>query len=754
MNCHRKIYKYKWKTLFIILFLSFNLISYAADTDYEWVTYNDPTTGTGLLPKFRWSCGCSPTAASMVLGYWDNYGPTGGGNWGKFTAYGRLIDYYIDEDALESYQGSDGVNFNWAGIWVDTWNDCLIRPKLIVDLAVEMDTTGAGGSTFRSNQAPGINSVVNSKGYGNNWANRDQLFCWTNLKGEIDDERPVMVSVPNHSVCCFGYSESLDKFATYDTNHEIRNDYDKDTLDDSIVKVNPENGTSGEDVDLKNPDGGENWAGGTSQTISWYQYSGSRIDNVDIYYSTDGGRNFNNSIASWVTSSSGWNSYSWTLPTSVDSSRMRIRIEGWEGGSALLSEDGSQENFEICSPPPAPTGVTASNGDYIDKIEIFWNNLPEATGYDIYRHTTNDSEAATLIGTNEGSSNNLYYDYGVIQGVTYWYWIKAKNDCGNSGFSASDSGWLKPTYTLSVNSSGASSVSISSTTGHGGTTNYTKTVVDGTSVNLQAPYYVGSGASRKRFDGWTGSVTSSSQSITFTMNGGKTVTANYIADPVTYTLSVNSSGASDVSISSTTGHGGTTNYNETVIDGTNVNLQAPYYVGSGASRKRFDGWTGSVTSSNLSITFTMDTSKTVTANYVADPVTYTLSVNSSGASSVSISSTTGHGGTTAYNKTVIHGTSVNLQAPQYIGSGALRMRFDSWTGSVASSNLSITFTMDTSKTVTANYLSNPEYTLSVSIQGQGNVTLNPSGGSMMMARQYSLPLRQVRIGTLSAGKEI
>jgi hypothetical protein len=86
-------------------------------------------------------------------------------------------------------------------------------------------------------------------------------------------------------------------------------------------------------------------------------------------------------------------------------------------------------------------------------------------------------------------------------------------------------------YTLTVNSSGASSVSISSSTGHSGTTNYTKAVSSGTSVTLTAPLYVGSCASRKRFDGWTGSVTSSSQSITFPMDGVKTVTANYVADP-------------------------------------------------------------------------------------------------------------------------------------------------------------------------------------------------------------------------------
>jgi len=325
--------------------------AHAADSDFEWVEYNDPTTGTGLLPRFEWACGCSPTAAAMVLGYWDNYGPTGGGNFGKFTAYGRLIDYYVDEDTLESYQGSDGVNFYWQSS-----GSYPVRPMLIVDLAWAMDTTG-GGSTSRSNQAPGINEVVNSKGYGNSWAHRDWEvvdvgICWGSLKGEIDAERPIMVSIPNHSVCCYGYSETLNKFATHDPNYSTRQDYDRGMLDNSVIKVDPENGNSGEDVDLKSPDGGEDWEAGTAHTISWYQYSGGSIDNVDIYYSSNGGKTFS-AIETWVSTSSGWNYYTWNIPGGIDSTRMRIKIRGWDGGSACLSEDGSQENFSVSQTFPS-----------------------------------------------------------------------------------------------------------------------------------------------------------------------------------------------------------------------------------------------------------------------------------------------------------------------------------------------------------------------------------------------------------------
>jgi hypothetical protein len=92
-------------------------------------------------------------------------------------------------------------------------------------------------------------------------------------------------------------------------------------------------------------------------------------------------------------------------------------------------------------------------------------------------------------------------------------------------------------YTLTVNSIGAYGVSILSSTEHGGTTNYSKTISEGANANLEAPLYHGSGAERKRFAGWSGASSSTERSIMFTMDGDKTVTAKYADDPA-YIISV------------------------------------------------------------------------------------------------------------------------------------------------------------------------------------------------------------------------
>jgi DNA polymerase/3'-5' exonuclease PolX len=90
------------------------------------------------------------------------------------------------------------------------------------------------------------------------------------------------------------------------------------------------------------------------------------------------------------------------------------------------------------------------------------------------------------------------------------------------------------------------------------------------------------------------------------------VTANYTQPaPTTYSLTVNSSGATNVRITSSTGQGGTTNYSRTVNRDTSVTLTAP----AEKNGKTFNGWTGSFTSSNRSIHFIAKKDMRLVAQY-------------------------------------------------------------------------------------------------------------------------------------------
>ena len=93
------------------------------------------------------------------------------------------------------------------------------------------------------------------------------------------------------------------------------------------------------------------------------------------------------------------------------------------------------------SAPPAPTGVSASDGTYTDRVRITWNASAGATGYWIYRNTT-ASPPATEIG---GAFSTAYDDSTAVPGQTYWYWVRAGNTSGWSGYSAYDTGYRATT---------------------------------------------------------------------------------------------------------------------------------------------------------------------------------------------------------------------------------------------------------------------------------------------------------------------
>jgi formylglycine-generating enzyme required for sulfatase activity len=114
-----------------------------------------------------------------------------------------------------------------------------------------------------------------------------------------------------------------------------------------------------------------------------------------------------------------------------------------------------------------------------------------------------------------GDSINLGYDGALSQycgssqliaaSGNYKAVITAQRDLYDDGTSSEYAFTVAepPTYTLTVSSSNPDSgVAIASTTGHEGTTSYTKAVVVGETINLEAPESIGSGASRKRFVGW------------------------------------------------------------------------------------------------------------------------------------------------------------------------------------------------------------------------------------------------------------
>ena len=86
---------------------------------------------------------------------------------------------------------------------------------------------------------------------------------------------------------------------------------------------------------------------------------------------------------------------------------------------------------------PTPTGVTASDGTYADKVRVTWTTVTNATGYQVWRNTADSTATAeNLVAT----AAITYDDTTASPDVIYYYWVKSTNSLGISLFSASAAG--------------------------------------------------------------------------------------------------------------------------------------------------------------------------------------------------------------------------------------------------------------------------------------------------------------------------
>jgi len=181
----------------------------------------------------------------------------------------------------------------------------------------------------------------------------------------------------------------------------------------------------------------------------------------------------------------------------------------------------------------------------------------------------------------------------------------------------------------------------------------------------------------------------------------------YVADDIVstrHTLTVNSQGQGTVTLDPPGG---------TYDDGTSVELTA-----TPAGGWHFVRWEGALAGSTNPKSITMNSNKTVTAVFEQDsPDQYTLTVTKQGQGNVTLDPSGG---------TYDDGTSVELTATPASG-----WHFVRWEGALAGSTNPKSITMNSNKSVTAVFEqdSPAQYTLTVTKQGQGNVTLAPSGGT-------------------------
>ena len=79
-----------------------------------------------------------------------------------------------------------------------------------------------------------------------------------------------------------------------------------------------------------------------------------------------------------------------------------------------------------------PTGLRASTGSFTNRIEVSWNSVAGASEYELWRSDTNNINSAARLGF---PSSPKYTDTEIVNGIVYYYWVKARNPVCVSEFS-------------------------------------------------------------------------------------------------------------------------------------------------------------------------------------------------------------------------------------------------------------------------------------------------------------------------------
>lgn len=87
--------------------------------------------------------------------------------------------------------------------------------------------------------------------------------------------------------------------------------------------------------------------------------------------------------------------------------------------------------------PGAPI-VMASDGTFLNKVQITWTGVPGSSSYEVFRNNINSTSTASIIGTTVGNS---FDDITAVAGTTYYYWVRAKTGSVAGPFSAVDTGF-------------------------------------------------------------------------------------------------------------------------------------------------------------------------------------------------------------------------------------------------------------------------------------------------------------------------
>jgi hypothetical protein len=146
------------------------------------------------------------------------------------------------------------------------------------------------------------------------------------------------------------------------------------------------------------------------------------------------------SVGIYFNNLSGFSSGTYTAVVAVAATNYGSGYEGY------WSVESNVVVILVVSAADAPSSVTATKGDYTDRVAVNWMPMLSPVGgtvtYNVLRHTTFDPGYASIIVS--GLTTTNYEDSTASPGVRYYYWVQSVNSYGYVGTnSAYDGGYRR-----------------------------------------------------------------------------------------------------------------------------------------------------------------------------------------------------------------------------------------------------------------------------------------------------------------------
>ena len=343
-----------------------------------------------------------------------------------------------------------------------------------------------------------------------------------------------------------------------------------------------------------------------------------------------------------------------------------INSQGPAYGEEVSFKTSQTPTYTISVSANPTNGGTVTGGGTYQQGQSCKVSATKATGYNFLKWTENGTQVST----------NTSYTFNVTDNRTLVAQFQAQS------------------YTISASASPSNGGTVSG----GGTYTY------GQSCTLTANHATG-----YTFVKWTknGTQVSTNASFTFPVTESASYVAHFQTNSYTISVSASPSSGGAPYVGNTPGTtSGTYTYGQSCTVHANPN-----------SDYTFTNWTenGSVVSTSVNYTFTVNDSRNLVAHYTANPQTYTISVSASPSSGGApyVGNTPG-----TTSGTYTYGQSCTVHANPNSD-----YTFTNWreNGSQVSTNANYTFTVTGNRTLVAHFTANPQnYTISVSA--------NPSNG--------------------------